>query len=73
MTDTTWRAPPRAEYDPGAAATRLWHEIWDAVERDVPTFAVGPYPPYGKAKAFERLLADELRRAFAAGAASAAN
>ncbi len=70
MTDTIRGAGPRADYDAGAAARRLWHEIWNSVEDDVPTFAVGPYPPYGKVKAFEALIRDELRRAFAAGAAS---
>lgn len=57
-------------YDSEAEARRLWHEIWSTVEDDVPTFAVGPYPPYEKVKAFERRIGEELRRAFEAGAAS---
>jgi len=71
MSATTRReTDERTEYDAGAEAQRLWHELWSIVEDDVPTLTVGPYPPYGKVKAFETRIRKELDRAFAAGAAS---
>jgi hypothetical protein len=71
MTAVTGReSDERTAYDAGAEAARLWHELWDILEDDVPTLAVGSYPPYGKVKAFETRIRRELDRAFAAGAAT---
>jgi hypothetical protein len=57
-------------YDAGAEARRLWHDLWDVIEDDVPTFAVSGYPPYTRVKTFEARIRQELERAFEAGAAT---
>jgi len=70
MNTATSRDDEQSAYDAGAAAELLWHDLWNVIEDDVPTFAVGPYPPYGKVKTFEARIRRELERAFAAGAAT---
>lgn len=58
------------DYDAEAAAEHLWHDLWNRIESDVPTFAVVPYPPYAEVKEFEARIREGLQRAFAAGAGS---
>jgi hypothetical protein len=60
------------EFDAGAEAWKLWHELWADVEDDLPTLADGPYPSYARVKAFEERIRERLERAYEAGRAAAA-